>query len=255
MTRIPEARPTPVAACLQPVAIAASWLTLVAFATAVFFAPEGPRPSPPGMTWSASAARWRSPEPRRRSRRSGSAAGSGGPSSSPSPSCSSVRSRRCSSPISSGSTRPSRACGWTSRRSSRFGIARRGGRSSLPDTTGRWGPRWVWLGTAAGLLIRFRRQRPRLATGMALAILFAFASEPGRQFAFDLVTWTGWRLRYHLVPWSISDDQISITGMILGAIAGAVVASLAAYAAGRGPAKSPRCLTRIAQDSQFHRRH
>ena len=48
MTRIPEARPTPVAACLQPVAIAASWLTLVTLVTAVFFAPRGRGPAHPG---------------------------------------------------------------------------------------------------------------------------------------------------------------------------------------------------------------
>jgi hypothetical protein len=92
----------------------------------------------------------------------------------------------------------------------------------------------IALGTTAGLLIRFGRRRPRVAISVALAILFAFASGPGRQFALDLVTWTGWRLRYHLVPWSISDDQISITGMIFGAIAGSVVAGLAMYAARRG---------------------
>jgi hypothetical protein len=34
----------------------------------------------------------------------------------------------------------------------------------------------------------------------------------------------------YFVPGSISDDQISITGMIFGAIAGAVVAGLAMYA-------------------------
>ena len=50
MTRIPEARPTPVAAYLQPVAIAASWLGLVALATAVSLPPEGPRPNPRWMT-------------------------------------------------------------------------------------------------------------------------------------------------------------------------------------------------------------
>jgi hypothetical protein len=86
------------------------------------------------------------------------------------------------------------------------------------------------LGTVAGLLIRLGRRRPRLATGMALAILFAFASDPGRPFTFDLVTRFGWILRYHLVPWSISDDQISITAMIFGAITGAAVAGLAMYA-------------------------
>jgi hypothetical protein len=88
----------------------------------------------------------------------------------------------------------------------------------------------IAVGAVAGLLMRSGRQRPRLATGTALAILFLFASDLGRQFAVDLVTWLGWRLRYHVVPGSISDDQISITGMIFGAIAAAVVAGLAMYA-------------------------
>jgi hypothetical protein len=35
----------------------------------------------------------------------------------------------------------------------------------------------IGLGAVAGLLIRFGRQRPRLATGTALAILFLFASD------------------------------------------------------------------------------
>ncbi len=87
----------------------------------------------------------------------------------------------------------------------------------------------ITLGAVAGLLIRLGRQRPRLATGLALAILFAFASDPGRRFSLDLVTWIGWRFRYVFVPWSISDDQISITGMIFGAIGGAAVAGLAMY--------------------------
>ena len=88
----------------------------------------------------------------------------------------------------------------------------------------------IAVGAVAGLLMRFGRQRPRLATGTALAILFLFASDLGRQFAVDLVTWLGWRLRYHFVPGSISDDQISITGMIFGAIAGAAIAGLVMYA-------------------------
>ena len=48
MTRIPDARPAPVATYLQPVAIAASWLGLVALATAVFFAPRGRGPTHAG---------------------------------------------------------------------------------------------------------------------------------------------------------------------------------------------------------------
>jgi hypothetical protein len=92
----------------------------------------------------------------------------------------------------------------------------------------------IAVGSVAGLSMRLGRQRPRLATGTTLAILFASATEPGRQFALDLVTWTGRLLRYLLVPSSITDDQISITGIIFGAIAGAVVADLAMYATRHG---------------------
>jgi hypothetical protein len=92
------------------------------------------------------------------------------------------------------------------------------------------------LGTIAGLLIRLGRRRPRLATGMVLAILFASASDLGRPFTIELVTRFGWILRGLLVPWSLSDDQISNTAMIFGAIAGAAVAGLAMYATrGRRP--------------------
>ena len=95
------------------------------------------------------------------------------------------------------------------------------------------GPLGAAVGTAfgavAGLVMRLGRQRPRLATGTALAFLFLFASDLGRQFAVDQVTWLGWRLRCLFVPGSISDDQISITGMIFGAIAGTIVAGLAMY--------------------------
>jgi hypothetical protein len=86
------------------------------------------------------------------------------------------------------------------------------------------------LGTIAGLLIRLGRRRPRLATGMALAILLASASDLGRPFLFDLVIRFGWILRGLLLPWSLSDDQISSTAMIFGAIAGAAVAGLAMHA-------------------------
>jgi hypothetical protein len=94
----------------------------------------------------------------------------------------------------------------------------------------------IALGAVAGLLIKFGRPRPRLATGTALAIFFLFASDLGQQFALDLVTWVGWRLRYYFVPWSISDDQISITGTIFGSIAGAAIAGLATYATRRSVA-------------------
>jgi hypothetical protein len=85
----------------------------------------------------------------------------------------------------------------------------------------------VAFGAVTGLLIKFGRIRPRLATGTGLAFLFLFVSDFGRQFSADVVTWLGWRLRYLFVPWSISSDDISITAMIFGAITGATVAGLA----------------------------
>lgn len=231
MTGMPDARPGPVAAYLQPVAIAAAWLGLVALATAVFFIPRGAEAQPTlndvvGFGCSMAIA--------------GAAAaiaafGIGG------------RKRwavqlglsvllvgaiaalllvyflwldpmfaRMRMDLSSFQWLQHLAPGWAEQLAGYHG--------PLGAAVG------IALGTTAGLLIRLGRRRPRLAISVALAMLFAFASEPGRQFALNLVTWTGRLLRCLLVPWSISDDQISITGMIFGAIAGAVVADLAMYA-------------------------
>jgi hypothetical protein len=90
----------------------------------------------------------------------------------------------------------------------------------------------IAAGTTAGLLIRFGRHWPRLATSTALAILILFASGLGRQGALDVVTWLGWKLRDQFVPWSFSSssNDISMTAMIFGAITGAVVSGLAMYA-------------------------
>ena len=235
MTRIPEARPTPVAAYLQPVAIAASWLGLVALATAVFFAPRGAEAQPTlddviGFGCSMAIA--------------GAAAaiaafGIGG--------------RKwwaiqlALSVLLVGAIAAllllyflwldptfarMRMDPWSLQRlqhvAPRWGEQLAGYHGPLGAAVG------IALGTTAGLLIRFGRQRPRLAISADLAILFAFASEFGRHLALALVTWVGWRLRFHFVPWSISDDQISITGMIFGAIAGAAVAGLAVYATRHG---------------------
>jgi hypothetical protein len=46
-------------------------------------------------------------------------------------------------------------------------------------------------------------------------------------------------LRFLFVPGSISDDQISVTGMIIGAIVGSCVAGLALYGARRSAAPLP----------------
>jgi hypothetical protein len=88
------------------------------------------------------------------------------------------------------------------------------------------------LGTTTGLLTILARRKPGLAIGAALAILFAFASDFGRQFAIDKVTWLGWILRYYFVPHSYSDDEISTTAMIFGAIVGSVIAGVALHATG-----------------------
>jgi hypothetical protein len=88
----------------------------------------------------------------------------------------------------------------------------------------------VVFGAVAGVLFMLGRRWPRSATGTALAILFALASDSGRRFTIDLATGLGRILRSFFVPGSISDDQISITGMIFGAIAGCVVAVMAMYA-------------------------
>jgi hypothetical protein len=85
------------------------------------------------------------------------------------------------------------------------------------------------FGAVASVLFKLGRGYPRFATGMALTLLFAIASDPGRRFAFDLVTGLGRIILYCFVPWSISDDQISTTGIVFGAIAGSIVAVLAMY--------------------------
>jgi hypothetical protein len=88
----------------------------------------------------------------------------------------------------------------------------------------------IVVGAVAGLLTVLGRRMPRLAIGAALAFLFAFSSGFGRQLVLDQMTWWGWKLRYTFIPHSFSDDQISITAMILGAITGAVIAGVAMYA-------------------------
>ena len=187
MTRIPEARPTPVAAYLQPVAIAASWLGLVAARDGRFFAPRGAEAQP---------------------------------------TMDDVIGFGCSMAI-AGAAAAIAAFGIGGRRRWAIQLALSvlllGAVAALLLLYFLWldptfarqrmdlwsfqrlqhvAPRWaeqlagyhgplgaavgIALGTIAGLLIRFGRQRPRLATGTALAILFVFASDLGRQFALGL---------------------------------------------------------------------
>jgi hypothetical protein len=83
------------------------------------------------------------------------------------------------------------------------------------------------FGTVAAVLFRLGRRFPRFATGMALTLLFAIASDSGRRFTIALVIALGRILRAFFVPWSISDDQISTTGILFGAIGGGIIAVLA----------------------------
>ena len=54
-------------------------------------------------------------------------------------------------------------------------------------------------------------------------------SDLGRQFTLDVVTSRRWEAPLHLLPGSISSDQIAVTAMFFGAITGAVVAGFAMY--------------------------
>jgi hypothetical protein len=94
------------------------------------------------------------------------------------------------------------------------------------------------VGVMAGLLILLARRRPRLATGIALGLLFACASSQVQRFVFGAVItfgrtiqW-GWYVLSQLEPWAMTDDQIWSTAAVFGAIVGAVVASLAVRMSG-----------------------
>ena len=89
------------------------------------------------------------------------------------------------------------------------------------------------VGVIAGLLFLLARRWPRLATGIALGLLFAYASDPVRQFSFDLVIRWGWLIRAPSGTWPMTDDQIWATAAVFGAIAGAVVAGFGLHMAGR----------------------
>jgi hypothetical protein len=88
----------------------------------------------------------------------------------------------------------------------------------------------IAFGAVAGLLFKFGRKWPRLALGAAVAIMILLASDFGRQSTFDVVTWLGWRLRYHFVPGSITSDAVTVSAIIFGAVVGAAIAVLAMYA-------------------------
>jgi hypothetical protein len=87
----------------------------------------------------------------------------------------------------------------------------------------------LMLGSITGLVTILARRRFGWAMAIALAILFAFASDAARQFASDAVTSLGLLFRFAFRPDSYSDDQISSTGMILGAIAGSIMSGIAMH--------------------------
>jgi hypothetical protein len=231
MTPTPTARATSMATYLQPIALTASWLALVALGTCCFFAPRGAEAQPTiddlvGFAWSMAIA--------------GAVAAV---------TAFAIGGRRRWAIQLAFSVFVLVACAalllayflWFDISFARqqmdfwsFQRIQHGAQHWAEQLAGYHGPLGAAVGIAfgavAGLLIKFGRQRPRLATATALAILFLFASDLGRQFAFGTVTWLGWRLRYHFVPGSISSDEISVTAMIFGATTGAVVAGLAMYA-------------------------
>ncbi|HZW33871.1 MAG TPA: hypothetical protein VFF52_24325 [Isosphaeraceae bacterium] len=88
-------------------------------------------------------------------------------------------------------------------------------------------------GVIAGLLILLGRRWPRLATGIALGLLFACAVDSVRQFVFDVVIRWGWIIRALHNTWAMTDEQIWATAAVFGAIAGAVIAGFAVRMAGR----------------------
>jgi hypothetical protein len=116
----------------------------------------------------------------------------------------------------------------------------------LRDSTRLWGEQiggfqWplaagvgVVVGVLAGLLIRLSRRRPRLATMLALTLLFACAASAVKESLFGLVVVWGKIIRWHIIPWGLIDDQISESGAVFGAIAGALIAAISSHFARRG---------------------
>ena len=91
----------------------------------------------------------------------------------------------------------------------------------------------IILGTLTGLLARLARRMPRLAYSIAVALLFALVSDAGRNAVGGALALAGLMVRYFGLPWSISNDEITNTGMIFGAIAGAIIAGLSLHVAAR----------------------
>jgi hypothetical protein len=116
----------------------------------------------------------------------------------------------------------------------RFQWLQNGARRWAEDVAGLHAPLGVpvgiVLGTIAGLLTILGRRRPRLATGIALVVLFTFASTLSRQSVLDQITRLTRNILLNLRGWTSGLEEISITGMIFGGTAGSVIAGLAMYA-------------------------
>ncbi len=87
----------------------------------------------------------------------------------------------------------------------------------------------IVLGTIAGLLTILGRRMPRLATGIAIVVLFTFALTMSRQSVLDQVGRLNRTLLFKLRGGS-GVEEISTTGMIFGGTAGSMIAGLAMYA-------------------------
>ena len=82
-------------------------------------------------------------------------------------------------------------------------------------------------GAIAGRLAVLARRRPRVATGLILGLLFAFASEPVRRPAFGLVLFWGQVVRSWVASPGLTDSFVPASGATLGAMAGALGAAVA----------------------------
>jgi hypothetical protein len=111
----------------------------------------------------------------------------------------------------------------------------------------------IVLGTIAGLLTILGRRMPRLATGIALVVLFAFASSTVRQFVVKQETWLYWNLLAKLVNWGNFDHEIPITGMIFGGTAGSVIAGFAMYATRPRPSVPTTATPLLLSPNEFLR--
>jgi hypothetical protein len=84
----------------------------------------------------------------------------------------------------------------------------------------------VVVGVVSGVLIALARKRPRLATMLAVTLLFACAASPVQESLFGLVVIWGRLIRWRIMSGGLIDDQISESGAVFGAIAGALIAAI-----------------------------